>query len=331
MAVQQYSARQINFLFFMDYFLADVHLGLSSTQKTLPSKYFYDAVGDALFIEIMAMPEYYLTRAEMEIFEHQAADIVAAFGQSQQVPFELIELGAGDGSKTVHLLRELLKQGYQFDYLPIDISVNALEGLCASVSAQLPALSIKPQAGDYFKMLAKLKDTHHPKIVLFLGSNIGNLFDSEASNFINHLAESLQHQDKLLLGVDLIKSKEIVLPAYDDAQGLTRAFNLNLLERINNELGGDFDLNEFEHQAEYNAEEGIARSYLVSRRAQNVTLQMNKETYKFIHGERIKVEISRKYNRQIVDDIMADTPFRIADEFSDQANRFADFLLEISS
>lgn len=313
----------------MDPFLRDVHAGLSSEPKRLPSKYFYDEIGDALFVKIMGMPEYYLTRAEMAIFTEQAADIVAGFEQSKTERFEVIELGAGDGSKTRHLLTELLQQGYVFDYVPIDISANALEGLERSMKAQLPELSIKPKAGDYFQMLAELRLTKVPKVVLFLGSNIGNLLDEEATHFMAGLEQNLRSGDKLLLGVDLIKPQSKVLPAYDDAQGYTRDFNLNLLTRINSELGGDFDLSQFEHQAEYTMEEGIARSFLLSRKAQTVTLGANQQRYQFAKGEKMKVEISRKYDRTIIEQIIRASKFRISAVFKDQEYLFADFLLEV--
>ncbi len=312
-------------------FLADVRAGLSSSPKSLPSKYFYDAAGDALFVQIMALPEYYLTRAEMEIFASQANDIVSAFDQDTNVPFEVIELGAGDGSKTVHLLRALLEQDYDFDYIPVDISANAMRGLERDLRRELPGININPKAGDYFAMLGELRATKHPKIILFLGSNIGNLLDQEAAQFMSGLAANLVPGDKLLLGVDSIKSAEIVLPAYNDKSGITRQFNLNLLRRINRELGGNFDVTKFEHCAEYDSNEGIARSFLVSQCDQVVTLEGANTQYSFVQGERMKVEISRKYDVKILGNILRGTGFDIVDSFSDTTQYFTDYLLEIVS
>jgi dimethylhistidine N-methyltransferase len=310
-----------------DSFLNDVHAGLSSTPKTLPSKYFYDAAGDALFIKIMSMPEYYLTDAETEIFARQSPTIIKALNFAPDEIFEVIELGAGDGSKTVRLLDSMLQLDLLIEYIPIDISPNALEILHQRIKRALPTLPIVPQAGDYFSMLKNLSNTHHPKLVLFLGSNIGNLYDDQASEFMAELGASLQPGDKLLLGVDLIKSADTVLPAYDDPQGFTRDFNLNLLRRINRELGGNFNLQNFSHHAEYTEEEGIARSFLVSEVAQTVELEA-KQSYQFAAGERIKTEISRKYNRPIVESIVTRADFRIAAVFTDSGNLFADYLLE---
>ncbi len=312
-------------------FLADVRAGLSSSPKSLSSKYFYDAAGDALFVQIMALPEYYLTRAEMEIFATQANDIVAAFDQDKNVQFEVIELGAGDGTKTVHLLRALLERGYDFEYIPVDISANAMQGLERDLRQQLPELNINPKAGDYFEMLGELRSTKHPKIILFLGSNIGNLLDQEAAEFMSSLAANLMLGDKLLLGVDLIKSADIVLPAYNDKSGITRQFNLNLLQRINRELGGNFDVAKFEHYAEYDANEGIARSFLVSKLDQIVTLEGSNDEYSFAQGERMKVEISRKYDDKILGHILHGSAFDIVDSFSDANRYFTDYLLEIVS
>ena len=230
----------------MDTFKKEVEKGLNENPKTLPSKYFYDKIGDALFVEIMNMPEYYLTRCELDIFQNKTEEIINAFGVQKDVYFELIELGAGDGTKTKELLKSLDNQSYSFDYFPIDISSNALDLLEKDLNKELPNVSVKTKQGDYFKVLASLKESEKPKIILFLGSNLGNMTDDLAAEFIYNLGANLRAGDKLLLGVDLIKAKEIVLPAYNDSKGITAKFNLNLLERINNELGGNFDLNYFD-------------------------------------------------------------------------------------
>ena len=190
-------------------FAKDVDDGLSLPQKKLSSKYFYDEKGDALFVEIMGLPEYYLTRAEMEIFSQQTHKIIENFQLDKSEYFELIELGAGDGTKTKHLLQALSDEGYQFDYMPVDISQNALDLLEQSFAELLPQISVKTKQGDYFNILESLKDSHHPKVVLFLGSNIGNMYDDPVANFIYHLGENLNTGDKLLIGADLIKSADI--------------------------------------------------------------------------------------------------------------------------
>ncbi|TDU39730.1 dimethylhistidine N-methyltransferase [Gelidibacter sediminis] len=309
-------------------FKKDIDLGLSAPHKTLPSKYFYDKIGDALFVEIMNMPEYYLTEAEFDIFKNQNQELIKALQLEPSTFFELVELGAGDGTKTKQLLKALDDQNYNFEYVPIDISEHALLNLKSSVASELPNVKIRPKQGDYFNVLADLKKTEHPIIVLFLGSNIGNLPDSRAKEFIHKLNDNLKIGDRVLLGVDLIKSKDIVLPAYNDAQGITKRFNLNLLTRINTELGADFDLNSFEHKPEYTEEEGIARSFLVSTKNQTVTVRSLNKSFHFTEGEKIHTETSRKYNDRILEDILGQSSLKICDRLTDSKQLFADYVLE---
>ena len=308
-------------------FAKDVDDGLSQPQKKLSSKYFYDEKGDALFVEIMGLAEYYLTRAEMQIFSEQTHNIIESFQLNRSEYFELIELGAGDGSKTQHLLQALSDEDYQFDYMPIDISQNALDLLEQSLNKELPHISVKSKQGDYFDILESLRDSHHPKVLLFLGSNIGNMPDDTASEFIYHLGENLSPGDKLLIGADLIKSADIVVPAYDDSKGITRQFNLNLLYRINNELGANFDLKNFDHVCEYTEEEGIVKSYLKSICDQAVTIKATGKTYQFTAGEKIHTEVSRKYNDEILNKILSKTDFKIIEKLKDKQAYFADYVL----
>jgi dimethylhistidine N-methyltransferase len=310
-------------------FLEDVDAGLSREQKSLPSKYFYDKSGDELFMQIMDLPEYYLTRAELEIFTRQTTQMIDSLGVDHDTRFDLIELGPGDGIKTKKLMGALFQQGFQFDYLPIDISSNVLEHLQGELSTDIPGLSVKPMQGDYFKVLGDIKNSQHPKVVLFLGSNIGNLRDRQAARFIDHLADNLDEGDKLLLGVDRIKPAEIVLPAYDDEKGVTKQFNLNLLRRINRELGANFKLDQFEHVAEYTEEEGIAKSFLKSTCDQVVGIPAAGKTYTFEQGDKIHTEISRKYDTEVMSDILSETDFRIIDELTDSKRFFIDYILEI--
>ena len=311
----------------IEQFKKDVDSGLSASTKSLPSKYFYDKKGDELFVKIMHLPEYYLTRSELEIFTNQTQKTVNALALDPDIYFELIELGAGDGLKTKELLKFLDKQNYTFDFIPIDISQNALDQLENSVKEELPNVSIKKRQGDYFQVLESLKDSHHPKVVLFLGSNIGNMQDEVASDFIYKLGANLSADDKLFLGVDLIKPASIVLPAYDDNKGVTRDFNLNLLNRINRELGGNFDIHKFQHLPEYTEEEGIARSSLMSLKNQKVTISKINKTFEFTKGEKITTEISRKYNDKIINKIIAGTDFFITEKLTDSNNYFSNYIL----
>lgn len=310
----------------LEKFKEDVMKGLSSSpQKTLPSKYFYDAKGDELFVKIMALPEYYLTNAEMDIFQNKTSELITALQLDQTKRYDIIELGAGDGTKTIHLLRELLALKIPFDYFPVDISENALDGLQQMLKIKLPDLNVIPQHTDYFKSLSDLQQNGNTKIILFLGSNIGNLPDDQATEFIYQLGAHLEKGDKIILGVDLIKSKEIISPAYNDTQGITAAFNLNLLTRINRELGANFEVEAFEHYPFYNEDEGIAKSYLKSKKIQSVELD-GKQFY-FTEGELIHTEISRKYSDAIIKNILSRTDITWEEKIFDDNHLYANYIL----
>ncbi|AEA45809.1 L-histidine N(alpha)-methyltransferase [Fluviicola taffensis] len=311
----------------LEQFKQDVLTGLSQNPKQLPSKYFYDKRGDELFVQIMNMPEYYLTRAEMEIFQQQSYEIISSFNIQKGEEIEVVELGAGDGTKTIHLLFELIRFRVTFKYIPIDISSNALNGLEHRMKEEIPNLSINTLQGDYFQMLNDLKKSPNRKIILFLGSNIGNMSDEQAKSFIASLSQNLNPGDKLVLGVDLIKEKEIVLPAYNDAAGITRDFNLNLLERINRELKANFDLAHFVHDPEYTESEGIAKSFLKSTKRQVVKIESIEKSFVFEENERIHTEISRKYNDQILANIIGKSPLEVQDCFTDQKSLFGDYII----
>lgn len=307
-------------------FIQDVDKGLTATPKQLLSKYFYDEIGDELFVKIMNMPEYYLTNCEYEIFTQQAKDIINAFEVAGK-PLDLIELGAGDGTKTIELLKELQGKA-NFTYMPIDISQHALDELSKRLAKEVPNIKVTPLQGDYFSVLGDIQSSSNCKVILFLGSNIGNMLDHNARRFISQLSDRMNAKDKLLLGVDLKKDPSIILPAYNDAQGITKAFNLNLLTRINKELGGNFDINQFDHRPRYNEEAGMAESYIESLADQDVTIEATGNTYHFNKGERIHMEISRKYDDATVNDIISDTGLYIKHKFTDSKNYYADFLLE---
>lgn len=311
----------------IEQFAKDVDIGFSAQEKTLSSKYFYNKLGDELFVKIMNMPEYYLTRAELEIFTQKTAQMIEHLELDSRRHFELIELGAGDGTKTKKLLAAMNANSVSYDYIPIDISSNALETLVANVSKDLPNISIKPRQGDYFECLHSLKNSDHPKVVLFLGSNIGNMPDDIACQFLQHLSDNLNAHDKLLLGVDLIKPAAVVLPAYNDKKGITCAFNLNLLQRMNDELEAEFNIEAFEHAPEYDEVSGVAKSYIKSKCEQEVVIKAIGKAYRFSAGEKIHTEISRKYSDKIVNDIISDTAFDVVTKMTDNNNYFADYVL----
>lgn len=311
----------------LDQFKTEVIEGLSKKQqKTLPSKYFYDKKGDELFVQIMALPEYYLTRAEMEIFQIKTKDLINALDLSKAKKYDIIELGAGDGTKTIHLLRELIKQNFDFEYLPVDISRNALQGIEKFINRELPSLVVKSNHNDYFNALQDLKQNGRTKIILFLGSNIGNLTDELATEFIYQLGSNLHIGDKIILGVDLKKSKDIVLPAYNDSKGTTAQFNINLLDRINAELGANFVINQFVHAPVYDEINGIAISYLKSLTDQKVVI--GEHTFNFQKDELIHTEVSRKYDDEVLKKILSKTDIRWENKILDSNQLFADYILE---
>ena len=312
-------------------FAEDVRHGLSAAPKFLSSKYFYDDEGSRLFQEIMNLPEYYLTRAEFEIFQTRTKEIFEAFGASQS-GFDLIELGAGDGTKTSLLVDYFLRRRADFNYIPIDISAEALKILTAKFEKQFPALSMKTEQGDYFKTLEALKTkTRNRKIILFLGSNIGNFSRQQSVEFFCNLRALMNENDLLFIGFDLQKNPKTILEAYDDAGGVTAKFNLNLLSRINRELGADFNLENFLHYAAYHPIEGAARSFLVSRKEQTVFIKSLETSFAFRAWEPIFMEISQKYNLEMIDSLAESCGFQIVENFFDDRRYFVDSLWKVAA
>lgn len=306
----------------IDQFYEDVIAGLTSTPKRLNSKYFYDANGDKLFQELMACPEYYPTKCELEIFSEKTADICEAL-MADGSPFDLIELGAGDATKSAYLLKYLLERKADFTYLPIDISENVISYLNITLPVTLPGLKMNGLNGEYFDMLKKASSiSNRRKIVLFLGSNIGNMPADVATGFCKELRAHLSEGDMLLIGMDLKKNPKTVLAAYNDKGGITKRFNFNLLERINRELGGDFNISKFEHYPTYDPETGACKSYLVSIEDQVVTL--GKEKIRFLKDEYIYMEISQKFTVLQAEQIATNTGFKAATLFFDSKKWFLD-------
>lgn len=306
-------------------FADDVHDGLSSDPKTLSSKYFYDAQGDKIFQAIMQMPEYYLTNCEYEIFEQQKDKILEAIHTGQK--FNLVELGAGDGFKTKLLLEHFIDKGVEFEYYPVDISGDVLFHLSRDLSSKWPDLKVTSLNFEYFKALERLNELDSsPKVILFLGSNIGNFGPAQSSSFFRKLYEVMNEGDLLLCGVDLKKDPQVILDAYNDKAGITRSFNLNLLTRINRELGGNFEVNQFEHYPCYDPFTGEARSYLISKKKQEVFLSSTSSSYQFEYAEPIHMEISRKYSLAQLEQLAADSGFEVVNHFLDCKHYFTDSL-----
>jgi dimethylhistidine N-methyltransferase len=307
-------------------FAEDVLRGLSSTPKQLSSKYFYDDEGSRLFQEIMRLPEYYPTRAEYQIFSDRADEISAAFMNGADA-IDLIELGAGDGTKTAVLIDHFLKQGIDFTYSPIDISQEANDALSERFRKKFPELRINPHTGDYFKVLGSLRNgSERRKIMMFLGSNIGNFQRDQAVDFFRHLRGVMNSNDRAFIGFDMQKDPRVIVRAYDDAMGVTAAFNLNLLRRINRELGGNFDLKKFSHYAQYRPVECAARSFLISREKQTVTIKALNKSFEIEQWEAIFMEISQKYTRTMIEELADASDFVIETEFFDDVNFYTDSL-----
>lgn len=306
----------------------DAVKGLYSDPKYLMSKYFYDDKGSAIFREIMKMPEYYLTDCEMEIFKEQKEQITRALMQGGQ-SFDLIELGSGDGLKTRVLLRSLLGSTASLTYIPVDISEEANNLLTECLAQELPSLEVKAFTGDFFKLSSRISDSSgRRKVILFLGSNIGNFTDGEMKEFLDMLAAVCSKGDRVMIGYDLKKSPLIIMDAYNDRQGHTRRFNLNHLVRLNRELGADFNTGNFEHHTTYNPVSGEVKSYLVSLSGQVVKFAGTGDIFNFRKWETIFMERSRKFGIEDIESLAEDHGFRVLEHFTDSREWFADSLWE---
>jgi dimethylhistidine N-methyltransferase len=309
-----------------DAFAADVLNGLSQSPKRLHAKYFYDKEGDKLFQEIMACPEYYPTRCELEIFRDKTAELANAMITDKA--FDLIELGAGDATKSQYLLQYLVDRHTAFTYMPIDISGNILAELQNRLETVMPDLSLHCLKGDYLEMLDKATTlSSRRKFVLFLGANIGNMEPREAVAFCRNLRQRLQPGDLVLIGFDLKKHPRIIRNAYDDSAGITAKFNLNLLKRINRELNGNFITEQFEHYQNYDPMTGACKSYLVSLCDQQVTICKNH--FNFRRDEVIYMEISQKYAIAEITTLADKTGFRSVQNTYDTSRWFTDVCWEV--
>ncbi len=305
-------------------FARDVRDGLAASPKRLPCCYFYDEEGSRLFEAICELPEYYLPRAEREILHEHAAAVAAQFPERPT----LVELGSGSAVKTRILIEALLCRHGRLEYMPIDISRSALVESAAALLRDYPALTIHAVAGDYHEELQHLDvSSGRPKLILWLGSSIGNLDRSEAAAFLRGVRDSLSSDDRLLVGIDLRKDRAVLEPAYDDAQGVTARFNLNILARINRELGGRFDLETFRHRAVYEEEAGRIEMYLVSTRAQPVRIDDLQLMVPFSAGEAIHTENSYKYSTAEIGALASAARLRVHGQWFDSSERFSENLL----
>jgi L-histidine Nalpha-methyltransferase len=305
-------------------FACDVEAGLTALPKRLSCRYFYDHLGSLLFEEICALPEYYLTRTESEILRERAGEIAARFPHA----ISLVELGSGSATKT-RLLIEAFRHGHSaLRYVPVDISPSILEESALALLADYPGLEIVTVAAEYHEGLRQLRaESDRPKLILWLGSNVGNFHRPEAASFLRRVRETMTDADRLLIGIDLRKERPVLERAYDDPGGVTARFNLNLLARINRELGGGFDLTAFRHRAEYNEVMGRVEIYLDSLRAQCVRIAALDLEVAFAEGEPIHTENSYKYSQAEILQLAAAAGLRLEAQWLDAARRFSVNLL----
>ncbi len=308
-------------------FALDVLTGLSERPKRLSSRWFYDDEGSRLFQRIMALDEYYPTDLERDIFIARGAELARRFAGHT---LDVVDLGAGDGTKTFLLLEHLRSAGANVRYVPIDISEGAMASCHTACTKALPGMAFQGVVGDYVAGLRWLsQQDDRERLALFLGSNIGNFDKPRARGFLRRIWSGLTKGDHLLVGFDLKKDIEVLLRAYNDSEGVTSAFNLNLLTRINQELGGDFDLDQWRHFGTYNVFTGAMESYLMSLVAQEVRIEALRTTFRFEPWEPIHTEYSYKYLESDITDLAEVCGFNIQDRYMDAKRWFCDALWQV--
>ncbi|MBI4133108.1 L-histidine N(alpha)-methyltransferase [Candidatus Uhrbacteria bacterium] len=308
-------------------FTEDIRIGLSATPKKIPSKYFYDARGDKIFEKITHLPTYYVTRSETEILRRNAKKILEPFADGG---CNLVELGPGDGQKTRIFLNELVRlRTIPLTYTPIDISRSVVRKVSASLLREFSQIDIRGLAADFSAGLHALKNDRQRKLVLFLGSSIGNMNGRETLSFLKKLRATLRTGDRVLIGFDLKKEIGLLERAYDDPEGVTREFNFNLLRRINRELGGSFNVSHFRHHACYNPILGAMESYVVSAKVQRVRIRALKQTFSFDAWEPIHTEYSFKYSEAQIYSLSRSVGFKTVARFTDRRGYFLSALWEV--
>jgi dimethylhistidine N-methyltransferase len=296
----------------------EVVRGLTSPRKVLPCKLLYDDRGSILFEQITNLPEYYLTRSEAEILQERSREIAQAVGS----PVSIVELGAGTATKTGTLLAAFSHRQLRVEYFPCDISASALVGAKRRIEEQLASVITRPVIADFGDGFHFLRNVRGRKLVLYLGSSIGNFDWNDAVGLLSKVREQLSPDDALLLGTDMAKDSAILVPAYDDARGVTAQFTGNILVRLNRELGAGFDPESFRHVAEWNPRASRMQIYLESVRAQTVFLQLARIIVQFRAGERIHVENSYKYTMEMVARLLCVSGFRLEKTWFDRRKWF---------
>lgn len=297
----------------------EVRSGLTHYPKSLPCKLIYDAQGSALFEEITRLPEYYLTRAELQILRDCSGEIAQAVGAG----ITIVELGAGTAAKTCTLLQAFSRRQMQVRFFPVDISPAALQEARARVVQQCPQVSVRPVVADFSDGMGFLRNIPGRKLVLYLGSSIGNFDPDTAVEMLTQICRQLAPNDALLLGTDLVKEESILVPAYDDAQGITERFSKNILCRLDKDLGAEFDLSTFAHVARWNPKQSRMEMYLESTRPQSVRIKLLDLCVRFANGERIHTENSYKYTLEMVENMLEPAGFSLTRTWYDSKKWFA--------
>lgn len=305
----------------------EVEAGLTGDPKTLPSKLFYDGAGSQLFEEITKLPEYYLTRTELQILRERAPEMADAVEPGVTV----VELGSGSAAKTCTLLRALARRQIRLLYFPVDISPAALEEARDRVSSDCENCTVRPVVADFAGGFHFLRDLPGRKLVLYLGSSIGNFDPPAAVDFLSSVRQQMARGDAFLLGTDMVKSPTVLVPAYDDARGVTAEFNKNILRRLNRELDANFDLASFRHVALWNPEQSRMEIYLESTRAQSANIALLQLRVRFKAGERIHTENSYKYTMQTVRAMLSAAGFTLKKTWFDPRKQFALHLARVTS
>ncbi len=312
---------------FREQFALDVLMGLSTKQKFIPSKYFYNAEGSRLFQQITDLEEYYPTQCEFEILDRHKTDLTYMLESDR---LDIVELGAGDGRKTKVLLEEFLNKKRRFRYVPIDISEDAVRGLLDSLGKEMPSLECHGLVSEYFDAIKWLNRTSSgQKLVLFLGSNIGNFTRPQTHVFLKTLWNALSAGDFVLTGFDLKKDIDVLRRAYNDPKGVTRRFNLNVLTRMNRELGANFNIAKFQHYGTYDVTSGAMESYLISLERQHVDVEMLNKRFELLPYEPIHLEYSYKFLPENISTLAEETGFRQVATYYDSRRFFVDALWQV--
>lgn len=295
----------------------DVRAGLTAQEKSLPSKYFYDDRGSELFEQITALPEYYLTRVETEILQAQADHLM-----EQIQPDTIVEIGSGSSEKTRILIDAMERVAGGSTYMPIDISEAAVNGAALALCTDYPELRIDGMIGDFMKDL-HLVPQHGRRLISFLGSTIGNFSADERISFLTEVRSMMGPEDRFLLGVDLVKSEDIVVPAYNDSAGVTAAFNRNILAVVNRNLSANFEPTAFEHEARWNPECHCIEAYLRATKPMNVTIEDLQLEIDLAEGEEIHSEVSCKFDRSDVEQVFAGSGMQLHQWLTDDRGWYA--------